>query len=215
MRGPLIDSGPFAFQAEAIRDIMNAMARLFLFTFLLCAPALPVSAGPALRLGAGVVELTRGLICAPPEAGRRDAPDTASGWIHVPDQPIEIRVESTIVPALLGTGFGVRYMLEATPQLPIPVRYIVIHPPLPPDGLTRQSWESLVMPGMPEQVFFQFDIADELQPGQWSFTAESGATELFHAAFDVVPPETVPHLTALCRGGDLLAFSRIPPAAPD
>lgn len=192
------------------------MARFFLFAALFCAPALPVGAEPALRLGPGVVELTRGLICAPPEGGRRDAPDTASGWIHVPDQPIEIRVEGTTAPALLGTGFGVRYVLEAgASPVPVPVRYTVIHPPLPPDGMTRQSWESLVMPGMPEQVFFQFDIADELQPGHWNFTAESGATELFHAAFDIVPAETVPHLAALCRGGDLLAFSRISPAAPD
>jgi len=190
------------------------MARLILIAALFCAPALPLTAEPDLRLGPGVGNLTRGLICAPPEGGRRDAPDTASGWIHVPDQPIEIRVESTTAPALLGTGFGVRYVLQGG-AFPVPVRYTVTHPPLPPEGVTRQSWESLVMPGMPEQVFFQFDIEEELQPGRWSFTAHSGATELFHAGFDVVPPETVPHMTALCRGGDLLAFSRISPGVPD
>lgn len=175
--------------------------------------AAPVQAEPSLRLGAGVQSLTRGLICAPPEAGRREAPDTASGWIHVPDVPIDIRIEGVVAPALLGTGFGVRYVLDGA--APVPVRYIVSHPPLPPDGLTQQSWESLVMPGAPEQVFFQFDIEDELQPGRWSFAAHSGATELFHAGFDIVAPATVPHLTGLCQGGDLLAFSRISPGAPD
>jgi len=190
------------------------MARLILIAALFCAPALPLGAEPALRLGPGVEDLTRGLICAPPEAGRREAPDTAAGWIHVPDAAIEIRIEGVVAPALLGTGFGVRYMLERG-ALPVPVRYTVTHPPMPPDGRTLQSWDSLVMPGVPEQVFFQFDIADELQPGSWSFTAHSGATELFHAAFDIVPPETVPHLTGVCRGGDLLALSRISPAVSD
>lgn len=189
------------------------MARLILIAALLCTPALPLAAEPALRLGPGVEALTRGLICAPPEAGRRDAPDTASGWIHVPDVPIEIRIEGVVAPALLGTGFGVRYLLEGA--APVPVRYTVTHPPMPPDGLTRQSWDALVLPGMPEQVFFQFDIEDELQPGRWSFTAHSGEAELFYAGFDVVAPGTVPHLAALCRGGDLLALSRTPPAVPD
>jgi len=191
------------------------MPRLILITALICAPALPLWAEPALRLGPGVEALTRGLICAPPEGGRRDAPDTASGWIHVPDNPIDIRVEGVVAPALLGTGFGLRYLLEGAGAMPVPVRYTVEHPPLPPEGLTRQSWESLAMPGVPEQVFFQFDIEDELQPGRWSFTAHSGETELFHAGFDVVPPDTVPHLTGLCRGDDMLAFSRISPGASD
>ncbi len=183
---------------------------------LLCALAvlpLPLQADPELRLGPTVSALTRGLICAPPEGGRRDAPETASGWIHVPDAPIEIRLEGTTAPALLGTGFGLRFTLEGA--APIAIRYTVNHPPLPPEGVTRQSWESLVVPGLPEQVFFQFDVEEELQPGIWSFTAHSGAAELFHAAFTIVPPGEVPHLTAGCQGGDLLAFRRTRPGAPN
>lgn len=170
-------------------------------------------AEPPLRLSAQVVEFTRGLICAPPEGGRRDAPDTASGWIHVPDAPIQIRLEGTTAPALLGSGFGLRFVFEG--DVPMTVRYIVTHPPMPPSGMTMQGWDSVVMPGTAEQVFFQFDVEEELLPGAWSFTAQSGGVELFHAGFDVVVPEQVPHLIGLCQGGDLLAFSRTALVASD
>ncbi|MCC5972127.1 MAG: DUF3859 domain-containing protein [Pararhodobacter sp.] len=188
------------------------MARLTLFACVFSVTALPLAAEPALRLGPGVEALTRGLICAPPEGGRRDAPDTASGWIHVPEVPIEILVEGTTAPARLGTGFGVRFVLAGA--APLPVRYVVTHPPMPPEGITIQSWESFALPGAPEQVFFQFDTSEELLPGPWSFTALSGETELFHAAFDIVAPEAVPHLDGMCAGGDLLALSRKSPAEP-
>ncbi|HHX89405.1 MAG TPA: DUF3859 domain-containing protein [Paracoccus sp.] len=172
--------------------------------------AIPATAEPEMRLAPEVAGLVRGLICAPPEGGRREAPDTSAGWIHVPATPIEILQEGATAPALLGTGFGVRYTLEGA-GAPLPVRYIVGHPPLPPAGITRQSWESFVLPGTPEQGFFQFDLEQELQPGSWSFAAQSGSRELFHVTFDVVAPETVPHLTGLCRGANLLAVSRISP----
>ena len=178
--------------------------------FAIPATAEPATAEPGMRLAPEVVGLVRGLICAPPEGGRREAPDTSAGWIHVPAAPIEILQEGFTAPALLGTGFGVRYILEGA-GAPLPVRYTVGHPPLPPAGTTRQSWDSFALPGTPEQVFFQFDIEDELQPGSWSFAAHSGPHELFHVAFDVVAPDTVPHLTGLCRGANLLAVSRIPP----
>jgi len=168
---------------------------------------------PPLRLSDRITEFTRGLICAPPEGGRRDAPDTASGWIHVPDEPIHIRLEGTTAPALLGTGFGVRFAIAG--DAPMAVRYEVHHPALPPTGTTRQSWDSMVFPGGVEQVFFQFDIAEELQPGPWSFTAISGEDELFHAGFDIVPAEAVPHLSGLCLGGDLLALSQRAPGGSD
>jgi len=170
-------------------------------------------AEPPLRLSGRISEFTRGLICAPPDGGRRDAPDTTSGWIHVPDAPIHIRIEGTTAPALLGTGFGVRFTVVG--DAPMAIRYDVHHPPMPPAGVARQSWESMVFPGEVEQVFFQFDIADELQPGPWSFTASSGGDELFHAGFDIVAAESVPHLSGLCMGGDLLAFNQTALGASD
>lgn len=191
------------------------MKHLFSALALAVAFATPATGEPGMRLAPEVAGLVRGLICAPPEGDRREAPDTAAGWIHVPAAPIEILQEGFTAPALLGTGFGVRYILEGTilegAGAPLPVRYTVGHPPLPPAGTTQQSWDSFVLPGTPEQVFFQFDIEEELQPGRWSFAAHSGTRELFHVAFDVVAPDTVPHLTGLCRGANLLAVSRTSP----
>jgi len=202
---------------QPLADIIGAARRVRatrgLLALAVAFSATGAMAEPPLRLSSQVIEFTRGLICAPPEGGRRDAPDTASGWIHVPDAPIRIRLEGTTAPALLGTGFGLRFLVDG--DAPFAVRYVVHHPPMPPTGMIRQSWESVVMPGIPEQVFFQFDVEDELLPGAWSFTAESDGMELFHAGFDVVAPGQVPHLTGLCLNEDMLAFSRTPLAVSD
>lgn len=177
-------------------------ASVLLASLLLAAPA---RADLPLRFVPEVAELTRGLICAPPPAGRREAPDTAFGWIHVPDEPIVIRREGTTVPAVLGMGFGVHFRLQDdAPRL---LRYVVEHPPMEPQGVTRQSWEALTQ-GQGERVFFQFDLAEELLPGFWSFTALEGTRELFHAAFKVVTAEEAPGLARLCEGDELLALSR-------
>lgn len=170
-------------------------------------------AEPPLRLGAPVLELRRGIICAPPEAGRRAAPGTLSGWIHVPDSPLVMRAEGARVPAVLGMGFGVRFTLAG--DQPYPLRYVVSHPPMPPGGEVEQVWHGLVAPGGPEQVFYQFDLVQELLPGRWSIAAFSGTQELFHAAFDVVTPETLPALADLCKGPGHLAFSQTAPGVPD
>ena len=182
-----------------------AGAALALALLALLAPA-GASADPPLRHSPQVTDLARGLICSPPETGRRDAPDTMAGWIHVPDEPLRIIEKSTTAPAVLGMGFGVEFRL--TGDVPLLVRYSVTHPPMPPEGRTRQGWDGTVWPDRDEAVFFLFDIEEELQPGRWSFSASHDGTEIFHAAFDVVAPEEAQHLTGLCRDGGLLSFVR-------
>lgn len=164
------------------------------------------AAGPPLRLSPDIAELARGLICSPPQTGRREAPDTIAGWIHIPDEPLRIIHPSTTAPAMLGIGFGVEFSI--TGDQPLALRYTVTHPPLPPEGRISQSWDGTALPGMRESIFFQFDIEDELQPGRWGFTASHAGEEVFHAAFDVTTPEAAPHLTRLCREGALLSLAR-------
>ncbi len=164
------------------------------------------AAEPPLRLSPQVEALQRGLFCATTEGGRMEAPDTEFGWIHLPDEPVDMRAPGTIAPAVLGLGFGLDYTLAGSD--PVLIRHVVEHPPMPPSGRVRQSWDSWVLGGVPEIVFFQFDISEELLPGRWSFTALAGEDEVFHAGFDVVPPERAPHLAGLCAGGDLLTLSR-------
>jgi hypothetical protein len=178
-----------------------------LVLFALALPAAGLAAAdPPLRLSAQVDSLQRGLFCATDGGGRMEAPDTEFGWIHVPAEPVAMRAPGAVAPAVLGIGFGVDYTLSGAD--PVLVRHVVEHPPMPPSGRVSQSWESWVLGGVPEVVFFQFDIAEELLPGRWTFAAQAGDSEVFHAAFDVVPPERAPHLAGLCAGGDLLAVSR-------
>jgi len=164
------------------------------------------AAEPPLRVSDQVETLQRGLFCATEGAGRMEAPDTEFGWIHVPDETIEMRTPGAVAPAVLGIGFGVDVTLTGTN--PVLIRHVVEHPPMPPSGRVTQSWESWVLGGVPEIVFFQFDIEEELLPGRWSFTAFAGENEVYHAAFEVVAPGRAPHLAGLCAGGDILALSR-------
>jgi hypothetical protein len=111
-----------------------------------------------------------------------------------------------MAPAVLGLGFGVEYILTGTDA--VLIRHIVDHPPMLPATTTQQSWESWSIGGVPEVVFFQFDIEDELVPGRWTFTAMAGEDEVYHAAFDVVPAPAAPHLAQLCEDGELLTLNR-------
>lgn len=152
-----------------------------------------------------VADLVGGLFCAPPDGARRDAPDTMSGWIHVPDEPVVMFATGHEAPAVLGLGFGVRFRLTGAGDAL--VRYTVTHPPMPPTATTAQSWTSLLPAGNTDSAFFQFDTTNELQPGDWAFTIEADGEVMFTMAFTVRPPSDLPELAARCRDGSLLSFS--------
>lgn len=152
-----------------------------------------------------VARVTTGLFCAPPEGTHRPAPGTLAGWIHVPDQPVQMIAEGRVVPAVIGVGFGLRYTL--TDAADATVVYALSHPPMPPSGVTSQSWDGAVRAGSAGTIFFQFDTEAELQPGAWRFTARIGDEEILSADFTVVAPAQAPELAGLCRGGALLSFS--------
>lgn len=181
-------------------------ARLAGLTLVAVVGAGSVQADPALRQSARVAELAFGLICPPPDGARRPAPDTMSGWVHVPSEPIERRAEGRRVPAVLGIGFGVWYLLSDTEALG--VRYTVTHPPMPPEGVTTQSWDVTITPGNASSVFFQFDHVDEVQPGDWTISARAEGAEVFAVGFTVVPARDLPALAQLCAQDGLLSFSR-------
>src|SRR5690606_18702491 len=158
-----------------------------------------------------VTDLVGGLFCAPEEAGRRSAPGTISGWVHIPAEPIVLVQESDVAPLVLGTGFGVRYSLAL--DLPATVTYTVTHPPIPPSDMTVETWHSQapIMDG--DSFFFQFDWPEELVGGEWTFSAAIDGEVLFTVAFDVRPAADLPALAHLCRAPDMLSFSRTDPSA--
>lgn len=167
---------------------------------------LPGAAAAEPRVSARIDALIPGLFCAPEETGRRAAPDTMSGWIHVPEDPVELVAEGVVAPAVLGLGFGVRFR-RAGADL-IDIRYEVSHPPMAAAGITRQGWDSLSLGGEWDAIFFQFDEPEELVTGTWAFSAWIGGEELFHVPFTVVEPGQAPELADLCRGGAMLSLLR-------
>ena len=181
--------------------------------------ALALLAGPVLMAGlchgalaqvVGAVsprvsDLVGGIFCAPAEGERRPAPDTIAGWVHIPASPIEMVAIGNEAPMVLGLGFGVRFVLEGGPASQ--VRYTVTHPPIPPGNQTAQSWDSVLVGGVQDSAFFQFDIPEEMQPGLWGFAVEADGEVLFTMQFTVRPAADLPVLAALCQGGALLSFS--------
>lgn len=155
-----------------------------------------------------VASVQGGLFCAPAAAGRRPAPETMSGWIHVPDEPVVMFATGFQAPAVLGLGFGVRYQMA--PGASASVRYTVTHPPIPPSGITTQHWNGTVSGDETDTAFFQFDIPEEMQTGDWSFTITADGETLFTAAFTVTRPEDLPALANQCRNGSLLSALRNP-----
>ncbi|MCW1934714.1 DUF3859 domain-containing protein [Pararhodobacter zhoushanensis] len=156
-----------------------------------------------------VQALTAGLFCAPPEGDRRPAPDTLAGWVHVPDSPVEMVAQGNAAPAVIGLGFGVRYALSdpsLAPGMVLPTHYTVTHPPMPPSAATSQSWTGSLVVGTIDTVFFQFDTTEELQPGEWTFTAEAGGEVLFSVLFTVTTPAELPALAQICQGDALMSL---------
>lgn len=163
----------------------------------------PVAARAEAVVGPQVDWLVQGLFCAPEETGRREAPDTMSGWVHVPDEPVPMIAEGTVAPAVLGMGFGVRFQRGGFGLTEL--RYEVHHPPMGAAGTTRQGWDSLSAAGETDSIFFQFDVPEELVLGRWEFRAYDGGREIFRAPFTVVPAAELPEIVALCRPGALMS----------
>jgi len=181
-------------------DFINPANLALVAGFVLCGPAQAENHGTQ---STRVASLTAGLFCAPEDGARREAPDTLAGWIHVPEAPIELIAEGQVVPARIGVGFGVRYSLTDTS--PTEIRYTVTHPPMPPSGQTSQSWNSFVSPGGLDTALFQFDYDEELQPGDWSFSASTEGEVLFTVEFTILPSVDLPSMAGLCGNASLLS----------
>lgn len=179
----------------------------------LVAGLLPLSAlaEEGVRRADFVTSIVPGLFCAPPEGGRRDAPGTMSGFVHVPDEPVVMFAEGRVAPAALGMGFGVRFTVDAIS--PVLLDYRVTHPPMQPGNVTEQSWQGFVDPAVGESIFFQFDVPYEMQTGAWTIAAYLGETEVFSVDFTVVPAQQMPDALFQCRGEMLSLIPQDPVAA--
>lgn len=188
-----------------------AMTRFPLLIAALCLTAASAAAEVRGPVAPSVVTLVGGLFCAPETAGRRPAPGTMDGWVHVPAEPIVLVAESDQAPMVLGMGFGVRYALAA--GAPATVTYTVTHPPIPPSNMSVESWDSEAPLDGGDSFFFQFDRPEEMVPGEWTFSASMAGEVLFTVAFQVRPASDLPTLAHLCRAPQMLSLSRRSPSA--
>jgi hypothetical protein len=145
-----------------------------------------------------------GILCAPDPIGSVPAPNTLAGTTHIIEAEPEFVATITTVPASLGVGFGVKAQARAVDGIS-EVTMVVTHPPMGPDAVTLQSFQTRINGDNPSLTFYQFDYVYELVIGTWVFTAMSGDESLFSASFEVVDPRRVPELAGLCGYLDLLS----------
>ena len=75
---------------------------------------------------------------------------------------------------------------------------IVTHPPMGPEGSTRDTWEGNFFAGSPTASFFRFEYREEQVPGDWTIQAVAGDRVLYTARFEVVDPVEMPDFADPC-----------------
>ena len=101
-------------------------------------------------------------------------------------QPIE---RTTVVPAKLGTKFGLRYSLAGKREGDTPLTLLYFTPGLvTPDGERHDKLEVVqaLVPGAADDVMaFEFTEHHELVRGEWHFMVFQGDRKLVEQRFDV------------------------------
>src|SRR5690606_14486129 len=102
------------------------------------------------------------------------------------NQPIE---QTTVVPARLGTKFGVRYQLAGKRETEVRLTLMYFTPGLVGPDARRQDKVVLVqklVPGAPLDVMaFEFTEHYEVVPGEWQFMVFQGDRKLVEQRFTV------------------------------
>lgn len=152
-----------------------------------------------------VTELRYGLVCPVDPAGvtREGAEDTLAGQIDLLSEPPPIVSEGPVIPAAPGYAMALQGRLVG-PNDTGTVTVTWTHPPMGPDGVTRQSTIGRLSADGVFHRGYGFDLPMERQPGAWTVTIEAERGILATARFSVVSPDTRPDLVALCAG-DMLS----------
>lgn len=153
--------------------------------FMLC--ALPVAA--AMRAPGGDY-YAQGAFCAVEIVGEEVAEGTLSGTLNLVDGPPVFFSEGPLVPAQIGVGFGIH--LDVVPAYEGVATVKTTHPPMGPNGITEQTWQTTYTPGNVAYNGFTFEYDYELVTGTWTISAEADGREIFYAEFTVIDPSFAP-----------------------
>jgi len=165
-------------------SIFGTIFRNWVRAFALLA-ILPV-AGLAQAISNGTTYFDYGIYCAVETDSQQEAKDTISGVINIlSETPVFIR-KGTIVPAQIGVGFGIH--VDIPDDLSGPVTMATVHPPMGPDGITRETWQTTFTPGQINYSGFTFEFDYELLPGPWQISASIDDRLIYSVDFTVVNP---------------------------
>lgn len=145
-----------------------------------------------------------GVICAPPTTGTSPAPGTVAGTTHLIDVEPDFVSTKRRVPAVLGIGFGIKAWAADVFGIPNVVMTIS-HPEMGELRATSQNFGSNISGTKPSLTFYQFDFDYELVTGFWQMEAARGTDVLYRTTFEVLPPDQVPELAAICGFAELLS----------
>lgn len=156
------------------------------------------------KTGPAIATLETGVICPPESTGTRPAPNTVAGVTNVVSETPPFVSTVNKVPAVMGIGFGAKAMSETAFGID-GVTMTITHPPMGPEKATQQSFQTSISGTDTSITFYQFDYDYELLPGTWTMTATVGDEVLYTTSFQVVPPQQVPELAAICNFESLLS----------
>ncbi len=172
------------------------------FVWLVCAAAL--SAAPGDQMSPMVQSMKAGIICAPLVVGTNPAPDTVAGVTNVIEGEPQFISNGRQVPAVLGIGFGVKAQAAGGTDL-YDVTVNVTHPAMGDAGVTRQTYPTAISGSDLSLMLYQFDFDYELVRGPWTIEAVQHGNVILHVEFEVVAPQMVPQLAAVCGFENLLS----------
>ncbi|MCR8547981.1 DUF3859 domain-containing protein [Salipiger sp. P9] len=151
-----------------------------------------------------MILIDHGVICQVTAQGARPAPDTLLGEINLIEQTRDMDVTTRVVPAKAGISFGIKFTLRpGTGERDM--RVIVTHPPMGPEGITRESWTAAVSEGRSSLNLFTFEFPYEMVPGEWVMALEAEGERLMEQRFEVVPELAAPGVLSVCFGQDFLS----------
>lgn len=163
-------------------------------------PIVVAAAAPALAF-TNPAPLEFGVFCHMGANERQEAPDTVMGAINLTPNGNEIRWPQAQVPMAIGIGFGLWF--DAGTMHPGGFTTEVLHPPMGPGRVKRESWQSFhsTQPGNERRyVGYSLEQPQELVPGVWRFRIVQGDDIIVEQQFTLVPPSQFPTIVATCQG---------------
>ncbi len=151
---------------------------------------LPAAYCSAATQQSGTVVFDHGFFCALEPVSRDLAEDTVSGDVALVDHSPVFIGPGPDVPARIGIGMGVNVQMQPGSGGPATVE--VQHPPMGPNAVTRQTWQSTLSETDALYLGYSFDYPYELLTGRWTLSASANGRTVYAVTFNVVPASQMP-----------------------